>query len=57
MGDFPFFWSIVNCQTLTQVTVGTSPFVMSLSREVFGSDAHLFRPERWLQESRGEMRE
>ena len=30
--------------------VGLNPWVVHRDREVFGEDAHRFRPERWLQQ-------
>lgn len=34
------------------VTVGCNPYIVHRDRGVFGEDADVFRPERWLEEKR-----
>jgi cytochrome P450 len=34
------------------ITVGCNPYVIHRNRSVFGEDADVFRPERWLDEKR-----
>lgn len=36
--------------------VGANPWVVHRCKEVYGEDVEVFRPERWLQEDKGDMR-
>jgi cytochrome P450 len=36
--------------------IGTSPYALSRSTEVFGEDATSFRPERWMGPAKGELK-
>lgn len=35
--------------------VGTSPWLVQRNASVYGSDPHVFRPERWLGGATGDM--
>jgi cytochrome P450 len=39
------------------VTVGCNPYIINRDRSVFGEDADVFRPERWLDEKRAKEME
>jgi cytochrome P450 len=40
----------------TQTVIGANPWVVHRNTEVFGADAAMFRPDRWLKEDTGNMR-
>lgn len=41
---------------LWQTTVGINPWVLGRDKSLYGEDADVFRPERWLQYSEEQLK-